>query len=254
MESWLVCYEERPAARLRLFCFPCAGGGAAGFHPWVKKLPQDIEIIGVRMPGTESRILERPPESIPEAVNNITLVIYPELDKPFAFFGHSVGALFGFELAREVVRKNGMRPVHFFAAGIRAPQVPLRHPPIHDLAEEEFLEEMERRYSGVPQEIVQDPDLLQIVLPGLRAGLKMSEGYKYTEGEPLDCDITVFGGYEDKSVNNADLKSWREQTKGRFAMHFFPGDHFFIYYEQDHLLSLLSSELTRILSQLGDGN
>lgn len=237
-------------AELRLFCFPYAGGGASIFHSWADQLPSNIETTGIQMPGLESRIMEPPIETISVAVEMLLPEIYSRKDKPFVLFGHSLGAFISFELTRKLRERYGLQPLHMFVAGIRAPQILNRNSPIYDLPEVEFLKELQLRYNGLPKEILENPDILQLVLPGLRASLKMYECYKYTEGDPLDCAITAFGGSEDKAASREDLEAWRHQTNRSFSLQMIPGSHFFINSEQVYFLLALSSELKRILSQL----
>jgi medium-chain acyl-[acyl-carrier-protein] hydrolase len=184
------------------------------------------------------------------AVEMLLLEIYSKLDKPFVLFGHSLGAFISFELTRKLREQYGLQPLHMFVAGIRAPQVLNREPPIYDLPEVDFLKELQRRYSGIPGEILQNDDILRLVLPGLKASLKTYECYEYMEGDPLDCDITAFGGSQDKTTHKEDLEAWRHQTNRAFSLQMLPGSHFFINSEQEHFLRILSSGLTRILSQL----
>jgi medium-chain acyl-[acyl-carrier-protein] hydrolase len=248
---WFFFHKPNPMARLRLFCFPYAGGGASIFCTWGKELPSDIETIGIQMPGLESRIKEPPIETISLAVQMLLPEIYSKLDQPFVLFGHSLGAFISLEVARQLRQRYSLQPLHMFVAGVRAPQILNRNPPIHHLPESDFLGKLQGRYGGIPEEVLHDPDILRLLLPGLRAGLKMAECYKYMEGDPLDCDITAFGGYHDKTVNREDLEAWGYQTKGSFALHMFPGNHFFINSEREHFLRTLSAKLMGILSQLG---
>jgi medium-chain acyl-[acyl-carrier-protein] hydrolase len=248
--AWFMCSRPNPMARVRLFCFPYAGGGASIFHSWADRLPSDIETIGIQMPGLESRIMEPPVETSSTVVEMLLPVMYSSIDKPFVLFGHSLGAFICFELTRRLRERYGLQPLHMFVAGIRAPQILNQNPTIYNLPETEFLEKLQRRYSGVPDEILENPDILQLVLPGLRASLKMYECYKYIEDEPLDCDITAFGGYQDRGTTTEDLEAWRYQTNRSFSLQMFSGNHFFINSEQEHFLQTLSSELMRILSQL----
>jgi len=237
-------------AKLRLFCFPYAGGSASIFHSWADQLPSDVETIGIQMPGLERRIMEPPIETIPMAVQSLLSVICSKLDKPFVLFGHSLGAFISFELARELGKRYGFQPLHMFVACIRAPQILNQKPPIHNLPETDFLEELQRRYSGIPEEFLENRDFLQLMLPGLRASLKIYECYEYTEGDPLNCDITAFGGYQDRAARREDLEAWRHQTKRSFTLHMLRGSHFLINFERRYLLRILSNELTGILSHL----
>ena len=238
-------------ARLRLFCFPCAGGGPSTFYTWPNELPSDIEIIAIQLPGVERRVMESPIESISEVVRRLLPEIYSELDKPFAFFGHSLGALVSFELTHELQKRHGLQPIRLFVAGKRAPQILNWNPPIHDLPDTDFLEKLQSRYGGIPEQILGTPDVVQLFLPGLKASLKMDESYRYKRGQPLLCDITAFCGYQDNTAPKADMESWSHQTKRSFTLHMIPGNHFFINSNQEQLLHILSDELIGILSRLG---
>jgi medium-chain acyl-[acyl-carrier-protein] hydrolase len=248
--SWFICYKPNPMARLRLFCFPYAGGGASTFYPWVNELPSDVEIIGIQMPGQESRFKERPMDSVRLVVETLAYAIYSKLNKPFAFFGHSLGAFISFDLTRQLSKQFGLKPVHFFVSGIRAPQIPNSKSSIHHLPQGIFLKELNRRYGGITEEIFEDPDLVQELLPGLRASFKMYESYKYVNGDPLDCPITAFGGVQDDTASQEDIEAWRQQTKCAFTLHMIPGNHFFIHLERQHFLRTLSNEVIKTLARI----
>jgi medium-chain acyl-[acyl-carrier-protein] hydrolase len=248
--SWFICHKPNPMARLRLFCFPYGGGGPSTFYNWPKELPPDVETIGIQMPGLESRIMELPIESISMAVQSLRPRIYPKLDKPFAFFGHSLGALISFELARAISEQYSVQPTRLFVSGMRAPHIPIRRSPIHELPEVEFLKELNSLFCGIPEEILENPDMLRMLLPGLRACLKMAESYRYRGGDPLECDITAFGGHGDNTAPRKDLEAWRYHTKAKFTLHMIAGNHFFINSEPECFLRVLSDELTAILTRL----
>lgn len=165
---------------------------------------------------------------------------------PFAFFGHSMGALLGFELARELRRQRGIIPVHLFVSGRRAPQVPDLDPPIHQLPESAFLDEL-RHLNGTPEEAMQHPELMELMLPVLRADLAISETYVYEHDDPLDCSISAFGGLEDHEVSSDDLEAWREQTHRSFTLRMVPGNHFFLKSSQSLVLQDISRSLTQYL-------
>ena len=248
--SWFICFKPNPMARLRLFCFPYAGGGASSFYTWANELPPDVEITAIQMPGLESRLMEPPFTSVSLAVEMLEAVISPKLGNPFAFFGHSLGAFISFELARKLSKQYGLEPVHLFVSGIRAPQIPNSNLPIHHLPERAFLGELRRRYSGIQEEALQDPHIMKEVLPGLRASCEMYESYKYVNGEPLHCSITAFGGLQDDTASQEDMKAWRHQTKAGFTLHMIPGNHFFLHFERGHFLRALSNEIIRTLRLL----
>jgi medium-chain acyl-[acyl-carrier-protein] hydrolase len=155
-----------------------------------------------------------------------------------------MGGLVSFELARLLRKNYGKSPVHLFVSGHRAPQVPDPDPPIHALPELEFLEEL-RRLNGTPEVVLENTELMQLLLPALRADFAVIETYAYKPESPLDCPITAFGGLQDPKVSYDDLKVWQEQTNAAFSLHMLPGDHFFLQSAQPLLLQLLSQKLYR---------
>jgi medium-chain acyl-[acyl-carrier-protein] hydrolase len=175
-------------------------------------------------------------------VQTLAQVLVPLLNKPFAFFGHSLGALVGFELARQLRRQSGVQPVRLFVSADRAPQSPRRDRPIHALPEGEFMAEL-RRLNGIPGKVLEEAELMQMLLPVLRADFAVYETYTYSTEPPLNCPISTFGGLQDQRVSRGDLEAWRNQTNGSFSLRMFPGDHFFWNTTQPLLLQALSQEL-----------
>jgi len=239
-DSWISFRKPRPEARLRLFCFPYAGAGALIFRTWSDGLPADVEVCPVQLPGRGTRLMERPFIRLAPLVEALAQALVQLLDRPFAFFGHSLGALVSFELARRVRKQYGMDPVRLFVSAGRAPQIPHRGPAIHTLPEEQFVAEL-RRLNGTPRELLSHVELMEIMLPLLRADFALYETYVYSSEAPLNCPISAFGGLLDHSVNDSDLEAWRAQTSMFFSLRMFPGDHFFL--NQPLLLPVLSQEL-----------
>jgi medium-chain acyl-[acyl-carrier-protein] hydrolase len=168
--------------------------------------------------------------------------LHPHLDRPFAFFGHSLGALVAFELSREIRRQHDLLPVHLFVSGCGAPQSLYPHPPIGMLPDTAFLEEL-RQLNGTPAEVLEHEELMQLLLPTLRADFTARETYAYADEPPLDCPISAFGGMQDGRVERDRLEAWRDQTSGPFSLHTFPGGHFFLHSSQSLLLQTLSHAL-----------
>jgi len=241
-DSWIAFRKPNPQARLRLFCFPYAGTGASIFRTWSDGLPPDVEVCPVQFPGRGTRLTETPFTQLSPLVQALAQALGPLLDKPFAFFGHSLGALVGFELARQLRKQAGVQPVRLFVSADRAPQIPPRGRPIHALPDREFLVEL-RRLNGIPRGVLEDAELMQIMLPVLRADFVVYESYLYSAEPPLDCFIYGFGGLQDQRVSRGDLEAWRDQTSVSFSLRMFPGDHFFLNTTQPLLLQALSQEL-----------
>ena len=246
--AWLTCPKLNPQARLRLFCFPYAGGGASAFRTWSDDLPPDIEVCLVKLPGRESRLTEPLYMQLSPLVQTLAQVLVPSLNPPFVFFGHSMGAPISFELVHELRRQMRPGPSHLFVAARRAPHIPESKPPIHRLPESEFVEEL-RRLNGTPEEVLQHAELMQLMLPILQADFALCETYSYTTKEPLDCPISAFGGLQDLRVSRDDLAAWRQQTRSSFALRMLPGDHFFVHNSQAPLLSAIARDLTRLFVQ-----
>jgi medium-chain acyl-[acyl-carrier-protein] hydrolase len=239
---WIALPKPNPRAHLRLFCFSYAGGGASVFYPWSQALPPSVELCPVQLPGRENRLNEPPYRGLRPLLHALAPSLQPYLDVPFAFFGHSLGALVGFELARRFRRQHLPTPVHLFVSGREAPQIRDLDPPIHALPEAAFIEKL-RRYDGTPVALLENPDIMAVFLPTLRADFALSETYVYDDEAPLACPISAFGGLQDAEVSQADLTAWRHQTGGRFALRLFLGGHFFLREQQPALLQAVFQDL-----------
>lgn len=172
-------------------------------------------------------------------VQVIAEVLLPYLDKPFALFGHSMGAVVSFELARLLRRQYKREPLHLFVSGRRAPQIPSSQACIHTLPEVAFLDKL-RRLNGTPTAVLENVELMQLLLPTLRADFAVIETYIYAAEPPLSCPITVFGGLQDDEVGLDDLQAWRQHTNACFSLQLFPGDHFFLHSAPELLLQSLA--------------
>jgi medium-chain acyl-[acyl-carrier-protein] hydrolase len=245
-ERWLAYREVNPRARLRLFCFPYAGGGASVYRGWGSSLPGDLEVCPVQLPGRESRLRDQPfnrPEPLIQAIADVLAPYLAEM--PFVFFGHSMGAMISFELARELRRRGQALPQHIFVSGRRAPQLPAREEAIHELPEAEFLERL-RELNGTPEEVLQHTELMKLLLPILRADFAVNETYTYVEEEPFDFGISAFGGLGDEDITREDVAAWKDHTRGRFRQRMLPGDHFFVNSAKDLILESVARDLAEI--------
>ena len=246
-KSALIKYPRpKPEVRIRLFCIPHAGGGAATFRTWAKHLPTNTEVCPVQLPGREERLMEQPFQAVAPIVDLLAEAVAPTLEVPYAFFGHSMGAVIAFELLRELRRRSAPPAEHLFVSAHRAPQLPNPHPLIYELPDDEFVEEVNRRYDAVPEAARAEPELMELLLPGLRADVSVCDTYVYVEDDPLDGSISAFGGEEDHQVSRAELAAWQHQTRGSFALTLFPGDHFFLETAHDPLLQAVSGQLQRL--------
>ena len=244
--AWFTITTPKQQADMRLFCFPYAGGNITLFHNWSRQLPGSVEVCAAQLPGRGNRMRETPFTSLRPLVESLGEAIGPLLQKPFAFFGHSMGALIAFELTRYLRREKGLSPRHLFVSGRRAPHVPKRESPIHDLPQPEFIEEL-RRLDGTPSEVLEHPELMELMIPLLRADFAMVDTYEYVPEPPLECGITAYGGLQDHEVDRESLEAWRDCTQGRFILRMLPGGHFFPRSDQEMLLRLLNTELHQIV-------
>lgn len=242
-EPWIPSFRPNPQARLRLFCFPYAGGGASAFHGWSNALPRGIQVCPVQLPGHENRLREPYFTRLMPLVQAVAQALTPYLDMPFAFFGHSLGALVSFELARQLGAERKLEPACLFVSGHAAPQIPDLHPPVHQLPDAGFLEQL-RNFNGTPREVLQNSELMQILLPILRADFAMNETYVYPPGKALRCPISAFGGLQDPLANREELTAWREQTCGPFKLRIFLGGHFFLHSARMLVLRAIAEDLT----------
>lgn len=240
-DEWIVRYRPNEQARLRLFCFPYAGGSAALFRPWLDALPADVEVCGIQLPGRESRLGEAAYTRITPLVENLANAIYPYLDRPFAFYGHSMGALLNFELARQLRRMDNRLPVCLYLAAYRAPQLPNPNIKIYHLPSEVF--KVVLRAEGIPEMILQNEELMQAMLPTLRADFELCDTYEYREESPLACPLAIFGGLEDVRISATDLEGWPVHSSAACSLLMLPGSHFFLHSAQDLLLTAISQDL-----------
>jgi medium-chain acyl-[acyl-carrier-protein] hydrolase len=225
--QWFVCPQPNPKAETRLFLFPYAGGGPPAFNKWCKEFPETIEAWIAHYPGRGSRFNDSPVKEMPVLVENIQQAIRPIVDKPFAFFGHSMGGLIAFELTRSLRRLNLPHPTQLFVSACGAPHIPDPHPPIRNLPDAQFLTALQK-LNGIPAELLNQPEVMQLLMPTLRADFELIETYHFTPASPFDFPIVAFGGLDDPRVSREHIEGWAIHTNSYFESKFFDGDHFFL--------------------------
>jgi len=240
--SWFRYHGNNRAASRRLFCFNYAGAGASMFRAWPALLPAQVELVAVQLPGREDRLREPPVTRLQDLVSAVAQQIQPLLDKPFAFFGHSMGALLAFELARDLVAKRGISPFRLFVSGRKAPHLRIDAPPLHALPEDKFVAKV-KEMGGTDSEIFKHPEMVDLILPILRADFEICETYQYRPGVPLPCRITAMGGTEDAETPEPHLQEWQQHGTGDFALHMLHGNHFFINAERTQVLRIVAGQL-----------
>jgi medium-chain acyl-[acyl-carrier-protein] hydrolase len=243
---WLIRPKPRSLARLRLFCFHYAGGGPHVFREWVDKLPVSVDVCPVQLPGRGARLHEAPYDDLPALIQALHSALRPYLEKPYAFFGHSMGSILSFELAHQIRRENDTLPVHLFLSGRSGPQKTVKRSPICGLPEAEFITEL-GRYGGTPEELLGNFELMKMMMPTLRADFSICENYRYSGQPPLNCSISAFGSLEDPDISREGLEAWRLETTSSFSVHMFPGNHFYLQTAQRLLLQVLSREMYKHL-------
>jgi surfactin synthase thioesterase subunit len=241
-DRWLERMRGRAAPRFRLFCFPYAGGGAAIFRNWARDLALDVEVCAVRLPGREQRYSEPAFRRADQVVDSLTPILAGLLDLPFAIFGHSMGAILAYEVARAIKAAAGLEPLALFASARRAPNSPPRGRNRHDLPRDELIAEL-KAFNGTPAEVFQSDELLELVLPMLRNDLELVESYTTGPGTRLTCPVIAIGGSKDPDVSPEELAGWETATAGPFRSLVLDGDHFFINSARTSLLQAVRREL-----------
>lgn len=224
-DLWIFGRRSVPQAALRLFCFPNAGGGASMYSSWIRGLAPGIEVYPVQLPGRENRLMERPFTQFDELIRALAESLRPYFACPFAFFGHSMGALICFGLTHYLRQQGRPLPEHLFLSAYRAPQIP-NEERLHEGSDDELVRKV-LELKGTMPGVLENPELRQLLLPILRADFAICETYVHRADEPLSVPMTVFGGQQDNRVSEAGLDAWREQTRADFALHMLPGDHFY---------------------------
>lgn len=241
-DNWIQRPQPNPSASLRLFCVPYAGASARIFYPWSAQLPETVDLCAVELPGRGRRATETPHTRLMSLVEAIAPAILPWLDRPFVLFGHSMGALIAFELVRYLRELDKPQPDRLLVSGRRAPQFPDDDPPSYNLSDEELLEKL-RWLKGTPPEVLENPEMQQLLLPLLRADFEVCETYEYVEKAPLACPLVAMGGWRDPAIRGGGLRGWRYHTTGKFEKKVFPGNHFFLNSARDRWLRFLSKQL-----------
>ncbi len=224
---WSRCPSPRPTAVARLICFPFAGGSAATYRGWENQLPPTLELHVVDLPGRIPRLAEAPRTNLVALAEDAANALASVIDgKPYAIFGHSMGAVLGFETSLRLTAR-GLPPAHFFASARQSPALAWRRPKIHDLPEADFNAAI-ARLGGTSRLVLADPEMMQIVMPSLRADFTAIETYECRPGAKLPCNVTVIGGAEDPDVGLEDLMAWQDVTSGIALVEQKSGGHFYI--------------------------
>lgn len=235
--KWLLGRGQGHAG-LRLYCFSHGGGNANSYLPWQDSLGSDIELRAVELPLRGMRLHEAPYTTMAALVHDLAAVIAADHDgRPFAFFGHSLGALLAFELTRRLRDDGGLLPLRLIVSGSAAPWRSAPLPPLHELPDAQLIAAL-REMGGTPEAVLDETDLMHFLLPQIRADFALLAQYRYTPALPLPLPITVFAGRSDTHTSIASVHAWAEAGSAS-DVDWFDGGHFFIYEQQDAVLARL---------------
>jgi Predicted thioesterase involved in non-ribosomal peptide biosynthesis len=240
--SWIRRYHPARECRVRLVCFPHAGGSASYYFPVSDALRPTVEVLSVQYPGRQDRRMERCIGNIPELVTQIFDALETWLDgPPVALFGHSMGALVAYEVGRLIEAKAGIQPVRLFASGRRAPSC-IRTEGVHLLDDNGIVRELQR-LSGTDSALMADQEMLRSLLPAIRGDYRAIETYVHRGGWHLSCPVTVLVGDADPMTTLPEANAWQEHTTGACDVRVFPGGHFFLTDQPTRIVNLISDTL-----------
>lgn len=240
---WLM-RSPGPAGRIQLFCFPYAGGSASAFMHWQAHLPREVELIGVQLPGRGSRMPEPPFVDIDRLLDELVPAIRTAARSPFAMFGHSLGGTLAFEVALRLRREAATEPSCLFLSACGAPHLRTKRPALHLLDDDALIEAL-RDYNGTPPDALAHRELMELLLPAIRADFALLASHRPREEAPLALPITALAGIHDPHVSTAQAEGWRECTSEAFSVRHFEGDHFFLQARTQEVVQCVAHLLLR---------
>lgn len=249
-DLWIRRYHSASADPVRLVCFPHAGGSASYFFPVSAALTPGVQVLSIQYPGRQDRRTEPCLGSIGELADRLYQVLVPRLSGPVAFFGHSMGAVLAFELTRRIEARGGAVPAVILASGRRAPGT-VREESVHLRDDAGIVREM-HSLGGTDSRVFDDPDLLAMVMPALRADYRAIETYRPAAEASVGVPIVVLTGKDDPKTTIDEAQAWSEHTTGGTELHTFPGGHFFLETNQAGVISLITDTLRKYAPQPAD--
>ncbi|WEF32910.1 thioesterase II family protein [Pseudoduganella chitinolytica] len=241
--KWFNPPRHNPAARVNLLCFHHAGGAASFYKKWPAALSPLVQVLPVQMPGRETRYDEAFAPSIGAMVDELLRHQHAFADKPYALFGHSLGALFGFELGRRLARVGAAAPRFLVASGHGAPRAEPAVEQLHGLPDRQFVDRMREKYGGISDEVMASEELLDFLLPRFRADIRIAEQHVSQDDTPVRFPVVALHGRADQSVSMADVQGWQDKTAARVSIHEFDGDHFFIETNERQVIGVVNKLL-----------
>jgi pyochelin biosynthetic protein PchC len=236
-QVWLRRLHPAVGTRLRLVCFPHAGGTASYFRPWRHAVPSGVELHAVQYPGRLDRVGDPCVVDMDTMAAGIADAVAPLTGVPVVFFGHSLGAVVAYEVACALAERGGPLPARVFVSGRPAPH--RQRPDALHLASDDDLWADVQRLGGTSTALLDDPELRKLVMPTLRADYTLSETYRPRPVPPLDCPVTAVLGDADPEVDEEEAAGWQRYTRGGFSLRVFPGDHFYLIPRMSDLLAEL---------------
>ncbi|MDM4723035.1 alpha/beta fold hydrolase [Micromonospora sp. WMMA1363] len=242
VETWLRRYHPAPDGETRLVCLPHAGGSASFFHPLSKALAPAVEVLAVQYPGRQDRRHEPAVDNIPDLADQILDALRHLDDRPLALFGHSMGAVLGYEVALRMRPAGLPSPVHLVVSGRRAPSR-YRDEEVRPLSDDRIVSEL-RTLNGTEPVMLADPELREMILPAVRSDYQAIETYRHDPDRSVDCPVTVLTGDRDRRVSLDEARAWAEHTTGPMDLKVLPGGHFFLVDRSEDVIAILRKELS----------
>lgn len=241
--QWIIKPKPAPNAQVKLLCFPYAGGGVSVYYPWKDKLPEDVELNIVQLPGRGTQFAETPIAQMKTLVSALLPKVVDILQGNYIIFGHSVGTRIAFELVRLAVSKGFAPPEHFFASGSSGPGYRCLERKVSNLSEQAFLQEI-KEMEGTPEEVLQNADLMELLLPTLRADFNLAEEHQCQDRFTIASDVTVISGRQD-NISAQQLNNWGDFFQSS-NIKMSDGGHFFIDTHPEQVLQVVSDKLEAI--------
>lgn len=242
--KWFFVLKKVIDPKIRLFCFPYAGGSATVFNSWVNQLPEEVELVAIQLPGRGSRMSEPLYTDMDSLANDLTDEIQALTDVPYLFFGHSMGSRIAFKVLQKL-ETLGKGPMHFIASGSAAPNIPRGKKSIYDLPEDEFISEL-KKFNGTPEVVFQHEELMELCLPILRADFQIVDTYLENSTTQFNCGLDIWGGEEDE-ICNESLSMWSNFFNDSGKVTKFVSDHFFIEKEKNAVLENLNTVIKQYI-------
>lgn len=241
-QNWISVIHKAETPKYRVFAFCNAGAGVSIYLPWKSLAPSDVEFCAIQLPGREYRCEESFIVDMKLVVRGISDALVEYQDRPFGFFGHSLGALIAFETTRELRHRGSILPLALFLAGYTPPQHVVR-PPIYQLEEEAFIEAIGKYYEPISPSSLAHKKFRDLYLSILKADTRLADTYHYLDEPPLDIPIFIFGGVDDPLAHEKGLSDWSLQSTKPVQIKMHPGSHFFINNAREEICQLMMQQL-----------